>query len=463
MKLLDTLAEVALLVMLIGVLVGAPAPAPVFDAMAWGGLITYLALEVRRMPFKGRAFLTLCVVLAATAEFLVPDPTATFATALTRAAFVGTLYAALGFLRDAAETSPAVRACGRFLAAQPPGKRYLALNAGGHVFGLILNFGVIPLLGAMVVASIGGDDSWRGKLRLRRMMTAINRGFGTILTWSPMTVSVAVVLSSLHGTTWAEMASYGLVSALAFTLLGWGLDRRLRPPQAPREWPKPPGSWRLALPIVGLVLLVFAVGGAWTLATDIQLVLGIMTATPVIGALWLYLQLRDQSEEPAALALAKRLRRHLSRFFPSYRMEIALLSSAAFVGSLVAALLPPEVVKSALDAVPLPPWALVAALAWVIVALGQLGANPVLSVTILTGALPPPEVLGVPGAAVAVALCGAWSLTAATSPFSAATMVTGQMGGTTAAVVGRRWNGWYAFLGLIVLTGWTGVVALVAR
>jgi hypothetical protein len=41
-------------------------------------------------------------------------------------------------------------------------------------------------------------------------------------------------------------------------------------------------------------------------------------------------------------------------------------------------------------------------------------------------------------------------------------MVTGQMGGTTATVVGRRWNGWYAFLGLILLTAWTGVVAVLA-
>lgn len=34
---------------------------------------------------------------------------------------------------------------------QPPGRRYLALALGSHLIGLVLNFGVLPLVGAMVV------------------------------------------------------------------------------------------------------------------------------------------------------------------------------------------------------------------------------------------------------------------------------------------------------------------------
>lgn len=459
------IAQIGLLAMLLGVLAGAPTGYEPLTWLAWAGLIVYLIDAWVHLPFRGRLFLLICLGLAGVVVATRADPGHAFAAALSRATFVGTLFTALGFLRDAAETSPVVRRCGHFLAKQPPGRRYLALNAGGHIFGLILNFGVIPLLGAMVASSVGSDDSPRGRLRLRRMMTAVHLGFSTILTWSPMTVSLAVVLTALPDTPWSAIAPWCLVSALGYTVLGYLLDRRLKPPPGQRgTFPRPDGSWALVLPIIGLVILVFAAGGAWSTYTGTRLVLGVMTATPVIGTLWLlqqYIASHDGRWGDVAAALGRRLGRHVDRVFPTYRMEVALLSSAAFIGSMVAILLPPGFIEQALAMVPLPPWALAVALGWLVVALGQLGANPVLSVTILTGALPPPATLGVAPEVLAVALTGAWSLTAASSPFSAATLVTGKLGGVSASVVGLRWNGLYTLAGLVLLTLWTATVAAV--
>lgn len=456
---LTAAGALGLLATLIGTLGGEAFRSPLLYGLAWVGLGLYLLDAWLHLGLKGRGFLASGLVMAAVTALAVDAPAPALAAGLNRAVFIATLFTALGMLREAAGTSDLVRRCGLFLAGQPPGRRYAALTAGGHLFAIILNFGAVALLGALVERSLEGDRSERGRLRERRMMTAIHRGFATILAWSPLTVSLAVVLTALPDTGWAAVAPWCLGTAGGLIVLGWALDRAIRPPRrlrSPGPPPRPPGSWALVLPIAGLVVAVFALGFALEELFAVRLVTGVMAAAPVMAALWLLVQ------ERAPAATLRRLRTHVLDGFPAYRLELSILTAAAFVGSLFGALLPHDAVAAALDAVPLPAWGLVAALGWMVVALGQAGLNPVLTVSAVAGVLPPPEVLGVPPAAVAVALTGAWALTAASSPFGAATLIIGQMTGVGATAAGSRWNGPFAVTGLLALTVWVGLVARLA-
>ncbi|MGC2856613.1 hypothetical protein ACM64Y_14155 [Novispirillum sp. DQ9] len=439
------------------------------EQAAWAGLILYLAATWRGIPVRGQIYLGIALTLAAVAVAALPAPLATFATALRRSVFVITLFTALGFLREAAETSPMVRRCGLFLASQPPGRRYVALTTGGHLFGLILNFGVISLLGAMVVgaarAAGDADEPARTALRQRRMLTAVLRGFASILAWSPLTVSLAVIMTALPQTEWTEVAPWCLGTAVMLLALGWAQDRLIRPPQglSPAPPRAPEGRWSVTAPIIALVAGIFVVGWAVEEILGVRLVVGVMMATPLIGTLWILVQQdRAAGGGAAVAATGRRLVAHGRRVFPAYRMEVALLASAAFIGSVIAALLPEDAVRALLAAAPVPPWVLLAGLSWVIVALGQAGFNPVLSVTILTGALPSPAVFGVPAEAMAVALAGAWALTANTSPFTASVLGIAQLSGRDAGTLGREWNGGYALAALVLLSAWIGVVAHLA-
>lgn len=427
--------------------------------LAWAGLGLYLADAWRHVGGKGHGFMVGALLMIGLSLIMLDQPQGVLADGLGRAAFIATLFTALGILREAATTSDLVRRCGLFLAGQPPGRRYAALTVGAHLFSIILNFGSVALLGALIERSLEGDRSERGRLRERRMMTAIHRGFSTILAWSPLTVSMAVVLTALPDSDWAAVAPWGLATAAALTTLGWLIDRAIRPPRhlmrsGPR--PRPDGSWTLILPIVGLVGGVFVVGFVLETALDVRLVTGVMMAAPVIAAAWLF------GQTGTLRATAGRLGDHVTIGFAAYRMELAILSSAAFIGSLIGALLPEAAVSAAIAAVPLPAWGLVAGLAWIIVGLGQLGLNPVLSVSAVAGALPAPAVLGLPPEAVAVALTGAWALTAASSPVAASSLIIGSMTGVGPGVAGRRWNGPYALAGLVIVTIMVGIVAAVA-
>lgn len=466
-------SALSLSVMLIGVLAGDAVPAPgsgtaLLAVLAGGGLFLYAAACLPDMSPKARSFVLLSIGLATATALLNPQAApSVLRRATAGAAFVAGLYASLGFLRDAAETSPLVRRCGLWLAAQPPGRRYVALASGAHLFGIILNFGVIPLLGAIVRSGVGNDDTPRGQLRLRRMMSAVHRGFSLILPWSPLTISLAVVLTALPQLPWEHLAPWALGTTAGFMVVGWLADRALRPPQGQRQlhWPGSGDPWTVLLPVVGLVALIFAAGGLWAAVSGARLVVAVMTATPLIGCGWILAQtLASAPSRRAALSdTARRVRRHGLRFFPGYCDEIAILSSAAFIGACIAALVPADLVAATLRGLPLPPVGLVVLAAWLVVACGQIGMNPVLSVTLLTGTLPPPEVMGVQPVALAVALTGAWSLTAASSPFSAAPMVTATMAGTTAGTVGRRWNGPYTLAALCFLSVWVVLVDLLPR
>lgn len=122
---------------------------------------------------------------------LATEPWALFLASWRRGSSYAAFFLALTTLRDAAETSPLVRRCGHHLVAQPPGRRYAALTAGGHLFGITLSYGAIELLGAMVMRAntleaAGGSAEVRA-IRSRRMLLAIYRGFSVMNCWTRST------------------------------------------------------------------------------------------------------------------------------------------------------------------------------------------------------------------------------------------------------------------------------------
>lgn len=469
-RLSDRVTAIALWVTLLGTLgadtvagvMGRHTPPGLVDgihAAAWTGITIFMVLAWPKLKRGGRIFLVISVLLMICTVLFADNPRHALALAYGKAIFVATLFAALGFLREAAETSGLVRRCGEFLAAQPPGRRYLALSIGGHLFGLILNFGCIALLGTLINKATGTEplddpmEEFRRQRRQQRMMTAIHRGFATILVWSPMTVSTAVVLSAVPNATWGEIAPWGFGTGMGLMAIGWLLDRMAKiPPGVQRTQWTATGSWLVLLPICGLVASVFIVGGLLQWLLSVRLVMGVMMAAPVVAIAWL------MAQTFSVKVTAQRVIGHGWRVFPRYRGEVVLLGSAAFIGSMVSTLLPQELVVAALNMIPLPSWGMLGLIATVIVALGQAGLNPILSVTVFAGALPPPEVLGVPSPALSITLAGAWALTAASSPFGAASLVIGSMTGVGSFTAGTKWNGAFAIFGLLFITLLTALV-----
>ena len=101
---------------------------------------TLIALLTVYGNWSRRLFVLIGIFITLADLLINPDWQNTLLSGLNTAAFIASFFAALTTLKFSAASSPAMRKCGAFLSAQPPGRRYLALTFGGQLFGLLLNY-----------------------------------------------------------------------------------------------------------------------------------------------------------------------------------------------------------------------------------------------------------------------------------------------------------------------------------
>lgn len=401
------------------------------------------------------AFVLIGLALVIWAALTTTDWIAATSVAAHRGAMVMALFTALSMIRSAAMSSPAIIACGQFLARQRPGLRYSALTVGGHLFGLILLYGSISLLGTLATESTAREPDREVRIqRTRRMMIAIQRGFASTLCWSPLGFSMIITVSVVPGASWGAAALPGIVSALMVLLIGWGLDALYKPQKVTPAQPSHTGRWseqlRPLLMLLGVVLLGVALLHA---VTGVEVIGAVMSLVPVVALLWIAMQ-QPPDEQTRFRHIRQRTVQFVTRELPSYRSEIVLLFMAGFIGSLGASMLVPLVQGLGLDLHAVPPWIILAAMVWIIPLTGQLGMNPILAVSLLVPVLPSPETIGVPPTALVVAITGGWALSGATSPFTASVLLAAALGNVSPRRAGIGWNGVHALVAGGALTLW---------
>lgn len=435
----------------------------VFSVMAMVTTVSAMALLALQITWARRLFLIIALVLTALAVARLPDWPEAVGAALKSAGFIVAFFTALTTLRSAAVTSAPIAECGRFLAAQPPGRRYIALTLGGYLFGLILMYGAISLLGSLAAASAGRETNAeiRGH-RLRRMLIAIQRGFIATLPWSPLAFATAISIRLVPGATWAGAVLPCFVSGLLLGLVGWAMDTLFKPkltiPSPVRV--QPDGTWgRKLRPLLMLLVVLVATTEILHLTTGIRVVGVVMAVVPVLALIWIGLQAAEDQQGNVIGRVAGRAKTYVLTELPGNRSELVLLAMAGFIGALGSSLMHPIVIAAGIDLTGIPAWVLLLVMFWMIPVTGQFGMNPILSVSLMAPLLPAPEIMGVSPAAVIVAITGGWALSGATSPYTASTLLIASLGKVTASHVGLRWNGPYALTCGVLLSIWICVAA----
>ncbi|MSO90835.1 MAG: hypothetical protein EXR01_04510 [Acetobacteraceae bacterium] len=379
------------------------------------------------------------------------DPVALFLNSWRRGAAFAAFFFALGMLRDAAATSPLVRRCGQQLVAQPAGRRYAALTGGAHVFGIILSYGAIDLLAAMVTRA-----NQQGPTALRRMLLAIYRGFCVMNCWAPLNLMTVVVSAAVPGAPMRILLPIAFIVAQLLLALGW-LEDFLRAPRRsgndarPGTWK----SWSIHLGIVAIVLLVMVLAEATAMLFDASLAAGVTLVLPPIGLGWITLQLLRFGGQRLPRFLARRLRKFAARI-PSFRGEAAVLGASGFVGVALGGLLPSDGLAPILA--PLPALLIPLLVPVVLIATGQIGLNPIAVIAVLGAAMPAPESLGVAPAVLAFACMLGWGLAVGMTPMSASAIATARWSGATPWTVSTRWNGAFTLAGLLLV--WVAIAML---
>lgn len=427
---------------------------------AFLSVATILAFASRISPSR-MAFVVIGLTLTGWAAATRPDWASATISALERGAMIIALFTALSAIRSAAMSSVEILECGRFLARQPPGLRYTALTVGGHLFGLLLLYGSISLLGSLAAESTAKEKNAELRFhRTRRMMVAIQRGFASTLCWSPLGFSMAITLAIVPGASWPVAAIPCIVSAVLMMITGWALDAIFKPRLAAPPPPRMPetGRWLVQLRPL-LLLLAVVISGVVTLhaLTGVEVIGAVMVMVPCVAVLWIAIQPKPHGLTRIAWT-GSRLIQFVTRDVPGYRGEIVLLFMAGFIGSIGSYLLVP--IMGEIDPGILPPLAILVAMIWIIPVTGQLGMNPILAVSLLVPLLPSPDTMGIPPVALVAAITGGWALSGTTSPFTASVLIAATLGRVTPRQAGIGWNGIYTLVMGVVLSVWVLILAV---
>jgi len=452
------LAALTLPVVMITTLLHALGLVDSLAALGHVALVLYIWAEWPQLPTITRFLVGAAVTGAVAVPFLRDNPWPIWQSGFERAAYYATYMTALGFLREAAETSALVRRCGHLVINQPPAKRYLTLTSGTLLFGIILNLGVTNLLGVMITRSntlqaAGGHEEVR-QARQRRMSVALLRGFALTPMASPLSISLAVVLANLTSLRWYDLLPLGIGLAALLMAFGWWLDRRAAPRHLAGLVPqrREQQSFKPFLQFAGLVAAIVGLALAVELLLHAPLTLAILVSAPLISVAWLAVQRKRHGPVKAVRYALTRLGRRSTHMFPSLRAEVTILGSAGFTGVILTALLPPQAIPETLAALHISGPALIVAVLAVLTLAAQIGLNPIVMVTLLASALHTPEPLGVSAQVLGLTFMAGWGLAINASPVTASVLLLARMAGVTPATVGYRWNGMFTLGGFVLLS-----------
>ena len=426
---------------------------------AGAALATFLALGWRHFSLGTWVPVLLSIAaLAVAVERGVPSRV--LVAGMERALFVASLIAVLGLLRSTASLAPEVTMAGRFLTGQPPARRYVAMTLGGHLFGVLINFGGLAILLDLAKRSTDADASAAlppaiREVRLKRMTLAIVRGFALISLWSPLGFGANVVLLTLPELTYGQFGPAGFAMAVVFTGVGWAFDaaegRRFRG-QAPARDPVPPGAWRGAAALVGHVA---ALGGSVIGLHEVAPLSfqeSLITIVPLYALAWSAMGGRGPR------GIAGTVRATWARLSDTAG-EVGVFAAAGFLSVVLLAIVPVEGLRAAVEALGLGAPAIAVGLSLSMVVLALLGVNPIVTASVLGGLASRMAVPGLEDATVALALVGGWTAVIGLSPFITTIILTSRIVGRSEWRIGPVWNGPYC---LTILAIWCALVAWLA-
>lgn len=435
------------------------APGPLAAA---GGRAAFVLLCLSSLHRAGTRELTIVAIslVLAGALWYRDGNLRAIADGLDKAAFFAAFIYLVTLLKEAAQLSSSVLRLGRYLTGQPSGRRYYSLAFGGHMLGILLNFGAISLLTPLIQRGAREiRDPVLAANQERQQISALIRGFSWILLWSPTALTQVVISSSFPAANSFHVFWLGVASAVMFMLLGRVCDRI--------EWPKStlpvrheaqpfPATAAKRFSFVCAVLVAATI--ATMLAAGVSAAIALMLVSPVMTVLWLVAQ--NGRLRPALVQLGT----IWSASAPSLASIAITLGLAGFIGHAAALLVPAGPLAAALERLDLPGWCVLVTLPVIITLFGQVAISPLVIVVFLASLLNQLHPLPADPVLVCYTLAVGWSLSMTLSPNASATLLISGVTRIPPTTLTWRWNGAYGlaaysvFAALIFLlaTFWPG-------
>lgn len=377
-----------------------------------------------------------------------------FMLAASRALFLPALLTAMAVLQAATKTSAPVMRVAEFVVDQPPGRRFGMLAFAGHVFGILLNIGGYRLLLGLAIDQCHRmtEDARVRLIQERRILGAIIAGFGATILWSPIGVAINLIVPLVDDFDWFDYAPYGFVATLGFVGVQYCIDR-LGPRPKGRPRPAPPsGVW------LDLLRLLVLLAGIMGFSTLLDVVLGV----PLQGALLIVIPsaaiVWRLAERPADGAGLGSLMRTAYWSLGGPVNEICLILATGFLGLILVEIVPTQFLEAFFANLALPAFVYAIFIVVIIFGLSMIAISPMITGTLLVGALVDANV-AMPAPMLILATLTGWSASMIVSPVTATVAITSAEMNYPTSVVGLKWNGIFVLcfvtLVLVIFAIWS--------
>lgn len=393
--------------------------------------------------------LFLCAALVAVAFRIHPQPLALIEAGAEQAAFLMAFVLLLGLINHAASRSPSVQQVGVYLALQPTSRRFLSLYLGTGTMSVLFNLGIVSFLTPLIqkgVQSEGSPLDVRARNE-RRQLSAMMRGFAWSVIWSPTAMAPLAMMEILPGIDRRLWIGLGFVIFIAFLFVGMLEDRlRFRAVQPPSEpvidspFPRS-GSLRLLMSCMWL----FGLSGLISWLNDESIVFGLMAASPIMLAGWIYVQRRAEGSRP--LDETGRVLRHVLIVQVPRSAPVAVtLAASGFIGRVAADIVPVEELAEVMGVLLIPEFVLLWLIPIAVSLLSLLGVSPIMLAVFFGSMFAALPILPADATLIALAISCGWSLAMMFSPFATVVIMVSLISNVRAGRLSAGWNLWFGII-----------------
>ena len=421
------------------------------QSLTWIAVGATVLASIPKIRVREVYLLSVCAVLALLIWRLSDNPLPELGAAMSQAAFLMAFVLLLGLLHEAAGTSPSISALGRYLSRQPAGRRFYALFSGTGIMAILFNLGTVSFLVPLIQRGIrdSAPDDPLNPIRERRQVSALLRGFGFSVIWSPTAIAPLALIELIPGIDRNQWMLLGLVIFLLFMVLGALEDRMTWRAYKPRAkqvrpiFPKHAGvmfalacTWLLSLSILVSRLL------------DETIIFGLMVVCPVMLVGWLAVQNRSDGHVAWNVVGARLNEIGFSGLPASARVAVTL-GCSGFIGSAASALVPAQAVADSLQLGTIPDFLLLSALPPFIAFMSFFGLSPIMTSVFLGSFFGALAVLPADATLIALAISLGWAISMILSPFATVVLIINRVSGYAPVTLTLRWNLVYGLLCLL--------------
>lgn len=400
----------------------------------WAGLFAlYFLVRLDRIRRSARIILSVSVVLFAGNWLIMGEAPGS---GFDRAGFLLVFLLVMQYLAELADRSPDIGRAAETIATRPPGQRYLFVTVGSHVLALFLQIGAVILIMTLLMSRLKEAND----ATVRSLAIALTRGFSSTGLWSPLSLGILIVFSHVPDVSYISFVPVGIAGSAFFLTVGYWMERGRRARSQETAAIPSAEKWNLAR-VAGLAALLVTSGLTWVSIFDVPLIEGMFTVVLILGLAWSAVSIGK-----GQMSLAQGAK-SLSNAGSALVNEVAIISGATVIGSVGTGLLEQwDGLQGAVS--PMTATVLALAIPWVIFAAGLAAINPVLSVTILAGAL---NAIWPDSAKfwLVCAMTWGWAATAGGTPFTANVLMTAHKVARPGSTVALAWNGRFSLLMLV--------------